>query len=202
MECFQIMFVLFLVYGSVIIMNLIVAIMINQMDEKEAEAVLMKQRIDEISTQTEIETLVNKKHLDDIKDFKVSVSLSANLSTNASCSSKMWSFLGISEHNVYRYTSDVLETERNQRPISTIKKDLLRNTVKRLQEKRVYLSALESKAMELQAKGRKEVNEILSEHQMQVVCTCPCTCGQDQGRQASKGIPRIRGSIARFSFIQ
>ena len=64
------MFLLFLIYGSVIIMNLIVAIMINQMDEKEAEAVLMKQRIDEISTQTEIETLVNKKHLDDIKDFK------------------------------------------------------------------------------------------------------------------------------------
>ena len=177
---FQFMFLLFLIYGSVIIMNLIVAIMINQMDEDEAEAVLMKQRIDEISTHSEIDTLLKKKKMQDKKDYKVSVSLSgAQDSNNVSMFSRLRSFLRIPEHNVYRYTNDVTDAEPINRVIATITKHLLRNTVKMLQEKRRYLSLMEVKIIELQARGKKEVDEILNEHQKILTsrCTCPCSCG-------------------------
>ena len=193
---FQFMFLLFLIYGSVIIMNLIVAIMINQMDEDEAEAVLMKQRIDEISTHSEIDTLLKKKKMQDKKDYKVSVSLSgAQDSNNVSVFSRLRNFLRIPEHNVYRYTNDVTEAEAINRVIATITKHLLKNTVKMLQEKRRYLSLLESKIIDLQAKGKKEVDEILNEHQiLKSRCTCPCSCGL--------GSPRNRPqSIFRFHWI-
>ena len=74
---FQIVFLLFMIYGSVIIMNLIVAIMMNQMDYNEAAVVLMKHRIDDISTQSQMDTLLSKSKINDYDedDFKVSIAV-------------------------------------------------------------------------------------------------------------------------------
>ena len=45
----QLMFVLFAIYGSVIIMNLLVAMMVNQLKMEDAEALLYSFKVDEIS---------------------------------------------------------------------------------------------------------------------------------------------------------
>ena len=46
---FQLFFVLFAIYGSVIVMNLLVALMINHMNMDEAESLLQTHRVEEIS---------------------------------------------------------------------------------------------------------------------------------------------------------
>ena len=46
---FQLLFVLFTIYGSVIVMNLLVALMINHMNMDEAESLLQTHRVEEIS---------------------------------------------------------------------------------------------------------------------------------------------------------
>ena len=46
---FQLLFVLFTIYGSVIVMNLLVAMMINHMNMDEAESLLQTHRVEEIS---------------------------------------------------------------------------------------------------------------------------------------------------------
>jgi len=45
----QLMFVLFMIYGSVIVMNLIVAIIVNLMDMDQVEAMLQESRVEDIS---------------------------------------------------------------------------------------------------------------------------------------------------------
>ena len=54
----QFMLVLFIIYGILIIMNLIVALMVNKMDSAEAEVILAKQRIEEISSMADITSLL------------------------------------------------------------------------------------------------------------------------------------------------
>ena len=55
----QVMLIMFIIYGSLIIMNLITAwIVITQRDANETEVILAKQRIEEISGATRISTLV------------------------------------------------------------------------------------------------------------------------------------------------
>ena len=43
------MVIIFIIYGSLIIMNIIVALMVNQMSNAQAEIILAKQRIEEIT---------------------------------------------------------------------------------------------------------------------------------------------------------
>ena len=54
----QLMFVLFTIYGSVIVMNLLVALMVNQMNMEEAEALLQTHRVEEISDKIEVSTIL------------------------------------------------------------------------------------------------------------------------------------------------
>merc|ERR1711860_454052 len=49
----QFMFVIFIIYGSVIVMNLIVAIVVNRLDMDQAEALLQSHRIEDISEKTD-----------------------------------------------------------------------------------------------------------------------------------------------------
>ena len=52
----QILFVMFTVFGSVIVMNLIMALMVNQMNMGQAEAMLQTNRVEEISDKIEVAT--------------------------------------------------------------------------------------------------------------------------------------------------
>ena len=65
---FQFLFVLFTIYGSVIVMNLLVALMINHMNMDEAESLLQTHRVEEISDKIEVSTILKKlkqiSHLD------------------------------------------------------------------------------------------------------------------------------------------
>ena len=54
----QILLVFFIVYGTLIIMNLLVALMVNKMDERKSEIILAKQRIEEISSMADITSLI------------------------------------------------------------------------------------------------------------------------------------------------
>ena len=54
----QLMLVGFIIYMILIIMNLIVALMVNKMDSAEAEVILAKQRIEEISSMADITSLL------------------------------------------------------------------------------------------------------------------------------------------------
>ena len=54
---FQLLFVLFAIYGSVIVMNLLVALMINHMNMDEAESLLQTHRVEEISDKIELATI-------------------------------------------------------------------------------------------------------------------------------------------------
>ena len=54
---FQLLFVLFTIYGSVIVMNLLVALMINHMNMDEAESLLQTHRVEEISDKIELATI-------------------------------------------------------------------------------------------------------------------------------------------------
>ena len=54
---FQFLFVLFTIYGSVIVMNLLVALMINHMNMDEAESLLQTHRVEEISDKIELATI-------------------------------------------------------------------------------------------------------------------------------------------------
>ena len=60
----QIMLVFFIIYGILIIMNLIVALMVNKMNVAEAEIILAHQRIEEISSMADMGNLFNlfRKH--------------------------------------------------------------------------------------------------------------------------------------------
>ena len=60
----QIMLVFFIIYGILIIMNLIVALMVNKMNVAEAEIILAQQRIEEISSMADMGNLFNlfRKH--------------------------------------------------------------------------------------------------------------------------------------------
>ena len=55
----QFMLIIFIVYGILIIMNLIVALMVNKMDSAEAEIILAQQRIEEISSMADVGNLIN-----------------------------------------------------------------------------------------------------------------------------------------------
>ena len=57
---FQLLFVLFTIYGSVIVMNLLVALMINHMNMDEAESLLQTHRVEEISDKIELATISKK----------------------------------------------------------------------------------------------------------------------------------------------
>ena len=54
----QMMLVFFIIYMILIIMNLIVALMVSKMDSAEAEVILAKQRIEEISSMADITSLL------------------------------------------------------------------------------------------------------------------------------------------------
>ena len=54
---FQLLFVLLTIYGSVIVMNLLVALMINHMNMDEAESLLQTHRVEEISDKIEWATI-------------------------------------------------------------------------------------------------------------------------------------------------
>ena len=54
----QLMLVIFIIYGILIIMNLIVALMVAKMDVAEAEITLAQQRIEEISSMADISSLI------------------------------------------------------------------------------------------------------------------------------------------------
>ena len=60
----QIMLVFFIIYGILIIMNLIVALMVNKMNVAEAEIILAQQRIEEISSMADMGHLFDlfRKH--------------------------------------------------------------------------------------------------------------------------------------------
>ena len=60
----QTMLVFFIIYGILIIMNLIVALMVNKMNVAEAEIILAQQRIEEISSMADMGHLFNlfRKH--------------------------------------------------------------------------------------------------------------------------------------------
>ena len=60
----QIMLVFFIIYGILIIMNLIVALMVNKMNVAEAEIILAQQRIEEISSMADMGHLFSlfRKH--------------------------------------------------------------------------------------------------------------------------------------------
>ena len=53
----QLIFVLFTIYGSIIVMNLLVAMMVNQMNLEEAEALLQTHRVEEIGDKIEVSTI-------------------------------------------------------------------------------------------------------------------------------------------------
>ena len=55
----QFMLIIFIIYGILIIMNLIVALMVNKMDSAEAEIILARQRIEEISSMADVGNLIN-----------------------------------------------------------------------------------------------------------------------------------------------
>ena len=57
---FQFLFILFTIYGSVIVMNLLVALMINHMNMDEAESLLQTHRVEEISDKIELATVIKK----------------------------------------------------------------------------------------------------------------------------------------------
>ena len=53
---FQVMLIIFIIYGSLILMNLIVALMITETNVSKSEVSLIKQRVDEIKDKTDIIT--------------------------------------------------------------------------------------------------------------------------------------------------
>ena len=65
----QFMFFLFTIYASVIIMNLLVALMVNQMNMEQAEALLQTHRVEEISDKIEESTIITNLKLDVICQF-------------------------------------------------------------------------------------------------------------------------------------
>ena len=65
----QFMFFLFTIYASVIIMNLLVALMVNQMNMEQAEALLQTHRVEEISDKIEESTIITNLKLDVICRF-------------------------------------------------------------------------------------------------------------------------------------
>merc|ERR1712194_311841 len=52
----QILLLIFIAYGSLILMNVLVALMITKTDEQDAQISLIKQRIEEISGTTDVIT--------------------------------------------------------------------------------------------------------------------------------------------------
>ena len=186
-----------MIYGSVIIMNLIVAFMINQMDDNEAAVVLMKQRIDEVSTQSQMDTLLSKSKIgehDDEADFKVSIAIEKEERT-VGFTRRFWNWLKLPKHKVIRCDNDEGDLLKRPQVLAMVNKALVSSTFKMLAKKQQYLTALDLEVNELQRKGKREVNEILNEQNMSKVCTCPCTC-QD------KDSPRPRNGAPRFTFRQ
>ena len=57
----QIMLIIFIIYGILIIMNLIVALMVDKTDAAEAEIILAKQRIEEISSMADLINIFSTK---------------------------------------------------------------------------------------------------------------------------------------------
>ena len=188
---FQIVFFLFMIYGSVIIMNLIVAIMINQMDYNEAAVVLMKQRIDDVSTQSQMDTLLSKSKLGehDEADFKVSISVEKE-ERSVGFSRRFWNWLKLPKHKVIRCDNDESDhLLKGPQVLAMVNKALVSSTLKMILKKQKYLTDLETEVNELQKKGKREVNEILNNQKLNKVCTCPCTC-QDSPNQWN-GTPRF-----------
>jgi hypothetical protein len=54
----QLMMIVFIIYMILIVMNLIVALMVNKMDVSEAEVILAKQRIEEISSMADLTSVI------------------------------------------------------------------------------------------------------------------------------------------------
>ena len=63
------MLTIFILYGSLILMNLLVALMVSKTDSEKAEVSLIKQRIEEISGATDISRAIKvlRKKKDDPK---------------------------------------------------------------------------------------------------------------------------------------
>ena len=54
----QFMMIVFIIYMILMVMNLIVALMVNKMDVSEAEVILAKQRIEEISSMADLTSVI------------------------------------------------------------------------------------------------------------------------------------------------
>ena len=163
----QLMLIIFIIYGILIIMNLIVALMVNKMDSAEAEIILAQQRIEEISSMADVGKLINhfrKKCFSKPGDEK---------SPNVVCISaipkkerkgffgKLFRKWKLNDHHG-SINSTCREVRRFERLIKFRPRTyLVEETVEMLENKNKNKQDLTKEVKEIQAETEKRLNELV-----------------------------------------
>ena len=181
---FQVMLLIFILYGSLILMNLLVALMVSKTDSEKAEISLVTQRIEEISGATNI--IQALKVFRKIKDApksapKVCVTSALSLQGKLSIWTRLRDFIDrriIFRFSSYRYwtikehipPNDCanLSNSKNTRAkdqVYRVRQELVKLTITMLKERKNTNAELMKEIREIQAETEKEVKKLEHEEE-------------------------------------
>jgi hypothetical protein len=175
---------IFILYGSLILMNLLVALMVSKTDSEKAEISLVTQRIEEISDATNIvramKVLRKKK---DLPNLPPKACVSSSLSLQGKFS--IWTHLHdcIDRRIIFRLSSNRYWTIKEHIPpndcvnfsnkknaqaqdqVYRVKEELIKSTMTMLKERKNINSELMKNIEEIQAETDKEVEKLEHEEE-------------------------------------
>jgi ribosome-associated toxin RatA of RatAB toxin-antitoxin module len=162
----QIMLVFFIIYGILIIMNLIVALMVNKMDVAEAEIILAQQRIEEISSMADMGHLFDlfRKHCSSQQENAPSPNMvcitAASKQERNGCFKKLHRKWKLKEHG--GSTNCCKEVRRFERLIKFYPRSrLVKETVEMLKTKIKSKDDLMKEVKDIQDKSEERLHELV-----------------------------------------
>ena len=180
---FQAMLMIFILYGSLILMNLLVALMVSKTDSEKAEISLVTQRIEEISGATNIVRAM--KVLRKKKDFanlppKACVKSSLSLQGKFSIWTRLHDCI---DRRIIRQSSNRYWTIKEHTPsndcvnfsnkknlqaqdqVYRVKEELIKSTMTMLKDRKNTNSELMKNIEEIQAETEKEIKKLEHEEE-------------------------------------
>ena len=177
------MLLIFILYGSLILMNLLVALMVSKTDSERAEISLVTQRIEEISGTTNI--IQALKVFRKIKDApklapKVCVTSALSLQGKLTIWTRLHDFI---DRRIFRYSSNRywtikehippndcvnLSNSKNTRAkdrVYRVREELVKLTMTMLKERKNTNAELMKEIREIQAETEKEVKKLEHEEE-------------------------------------
>ena len=215
---FQAMLLIFILYGSLILMNLLVALMVSKTDSERAEISLVTQRIEEISGATNIlramKVLTNKPNFANLPPkacVKSSLSLQGKFSIWTrlhDCidrriirlsSNRYWT---IKEHIPPNDCVNFSNKKNVQAQVYRVKEELIKSTMTMLKDRKNANSELMKNIEEIQAETEKEMKKLEHEEKNDLSLNDvdnEKTCNGEEFKKMNARLDTLETTLAKIS---